>query len=120
MSEERSYRGSCHCGLVHFHLRSEEITAGVRCNCSVCSRKGAVMSVRYFPPEAFEALEGLESLSVYRFGDLLVNHYFCARCGTYPFHDVTLKPGHYRVNLGCLEGLDSQALETSLIDGRAF
>ena len=78
------------------------------------------MSPRYHPPEDFEELVGLESLSVYRYGDNLVNHVFCKTCGIYPFHDVTLKPGHYRVNLGCLEGFDPLAVPITVIDGKAF
>ena len=116
----KTYRGRCHCGAVRFAFRSEEIAKGLRCNCSICIRKGAVMSTRYFTPEEFQELEGLEALSVYRWGDRDVNHYFCKTCGVYPFHDGPAKPGHYRVNLGCVEGLDPLALEISVIDGRSF
>jgi hypothetical protein len=116
----RTYQGGCHCGALRFRLRSEEIHSGIRCNCSICIRKGAVMSVKYYPREDFEDLTGLEALSVYRFGDRMVNHYFCGNCGIYPFHDVTTEPGAYRVNLGCLDGLDPLSLEMGLVDGRAF
>ena len=75
------------------------------------------MSSRYFPPEDFELLEGKEHLTIYQFGDRLVNHAFCHRCGIYPFHDGTERPGHYRINLGCVDGLDPLALELTLIDG---
>ena len=83
-------------------------------------RKGALMSARYYPPDAFEELAGLEALTVYRFGDQQVNHGFCSRCGISPFHDAVGKPGHYRINLGCLEGLDPLALPVEVIDGRSF
>ncbi len=116
----RIYRGSCHCGAVRFRFRSEEITRGLRCNCSICVRKGTMMSTRYIPRAEFEALEGLEALAVYRFGDRLVNHYFCRTCGVYPFHDATVRPEEYRVNLGCLEGVDPLALPFELADGRSF
>jgi len=119
MAELTTWRGSCHCGAVRFSFRSGPITRGVRCNCSICTRKGAVMSTEYFPPEVF-TLEGQQALSVYRWGDLLVNHWFCRTCGVYPFHDVTTKPGHYRVNLGCVEGVDPLSLEISVLDGRSF
>jgi hypothetical protein len=117
---KRVYDGSCHCGAVRFRLKSEEITAGKRCNCSICIRKGAVMSARYYPPEDFEILVGIDSLAIYRFGDKVVNHYFCKTCGISPFHDATVKPGHYRVNLGCVAGLDVFALAVDLIDGKSF
>jgi hypothetical protein len=116
----RTYRGSCHCGAVTFSFRTTEITGGRRCNCSICIRRGAVMSVEYFPPGAFLELKGLDSLARYQFGDRMVNHYFCKRCGIYPFHEAVGKPGFYRINLGCVEGLDPLALEIGLIDGKNF
>lgn len=115
-----TYMGGCHCGDVAFRFESESIETGVRCNCSICTRKGAVMSTHYFPPDRFTLLQGRDALSVYRFGDRTVNHWFCGRCGIYTFHDTTERPGRYRVNLGCVEGIDPLALRISLIDGRSF
>ncbi len=120
MSATRTYRGRCHCGALRFRLSCEEIVTARRCNCSICVRKGALMSATYYEPQQFEELEGLESLAIYRFGDHDVNHYFCRTCGVYPFHDATERPGHYRVNLGCLDDLDPLALPVEIIDGRAW
>jgi hypothetical protein len=115
------YQGSCHCGAIRFSFESEAITTGVRCNCSICQRRGAVMSSSYVAPEAFElAVAAPELLAVYQFGDHDMNHYFCARCGIFPFSDVVARPGHRRVNLGCVDGIDPLALEIRLIDGRSF
>ena len=116
----RTYEGRCHCGAVRFRFRSEEITRGIRCNCSICIRRGAVMARAYVQPADIELLEGKETLAVYRFGDLMVNHYFCRTCGIHPFHDVIQKPGPLRFNLGCIEGIDPEALEIELIDGRSY
>lgn len=77
------------------------------------------MSDRYYPPESFK-LDLRGDLGRYQFGDHDVNHYFCKRCGIYPFHDAKLNPGHYRVNLGCVEEVDPLAVEIRLIDGRSF
>jgi hypothetical protein len=77
------------------------------------------MSTRYYGPGEIQ-IHGLETLSAYRFGDRMVNHYFCQTCGVYPFHDATPKPGHYRVNLGCVDGVDAWALDLTVIDGRSF
>ncbi len=116
----RIYEGSCHCGAVRFRFRSEEITRGIRCNCSICVRHGAVKSAAWVPPADIELLEGKEALSVYRWGDRTVNNYFCPTCGIYTFHEVIRNPGHLRFNLGCIEGIDPLAVEIELIDGRAF
>jgi hypothetical protein len=66
MQPFKTYNGSCHCGAVRFRFRSEEITSGCRCNCSICIRRGVVMSSRYFTPDEFELLDGKEALTVYQ------------------------------------------------------
>ncbi len=120
MTDRTTYRGSCHCGAVRFAFVSAAITTACRCNCSICKRRGARMSDSYVPPADFIELTGLNALTRYRFGDELVNHYFCAVCGIYPFHDAIANPGHYRVNLGCIDDLDPASLDLRLIDGRSF
>jgi Uncharacterized conserved protein len=120
----RIYEGRCHCGAVRFRFRSEDIGRGYRCNCSICVRRGAVVSA-YVPPSDIELLEGKDALEVYRFGDLTMNHYFCRTCGIYPFSEIIRKPGQprggfLRFNLGCIEGMDPLALEVQLLDGRAL
>lgn len=115
-----TYTGGCHCGAVRFRFHVDApITAGIRCNCSICRRKGAVMSVPYIAPEAFEELVGKDTLAVYQWGDRDVVNYFCRTCGVYPFHEVVGRPG-LRINLGCVEELDPYALAIELIDGRSF
>jgi hypothetical protein len=112
-----TYAGRCHCGAVRFSFSSEPITQGLRCNCSICLRKGILMSTQYVK---LDSLEGLDRLSNYKFGDLLVNHWFCPTCGVYPFHNVTLDPDRFRVNLGCIDGLDHLALPVTIVDGKAL
>ena len=116
----RTYDGSCHCGAVRFRFEDEPITRGCRCNCSLCIRRGAVVSARYYSPEQFELVSGREALTLYLWGDLMMNHYFCATCGVFPFSAVIETPGRYRVNLGCVEGIDPLALEIDVLDGRSF
>ncbi|MDK1313433.1 GFA family protein [Pseudoalteromonas ardens] len=112
------YTGSCHCKAVQFEFESEQITEALQCNCSVCIRKNAIMSKQSFSSEAFSLLSGKAQLSTYHWGDCAVNHYFCKVCGIYPFHDTTYEPGAYRVNLGCVEGLDPRLLSISEFDGK--
>lgn len=115
---KRRYEGSCHCGRVRFAVRSEPITQGMRCNCSICRRRNAVMSAGYFPSDSFELISGAESLSCYRFAPHMVNHYFCSHCGIYPFHDAVATPGTYRVNLGCIDDLNIEKIQLRMFDGR--
>lgn len=78
------------------------------------------MSPAPIPEAAFriEADEG--ALGLYRFGTGTAKHYFCSRCGIYTFHETARKSGHYRVNLGCVEGVDPLSLKTDIFDGRSL
>lgn len=116
MSEHHS--GSCHCGSVKFSYEGEPISKGLRCNCSVCSRKGAIMSSEFIPEESLKiaAMDG--KLGLYQFGKKTAKHYFCKECGIYTFHETARKAGHLRVNLGCIEGVDTLALPVDIFDGK--
>ena len=112
------YDGQCHCGAVKFSFNSEPITSAMRCTCSICRRKNALMSDCYFEPDAFVRLKGEEHLTLYRWGDCDVNHYFCSHCGIYTFHDGVGSEGRYRVNLGCIDDLDAHELALRVYDGK--
>jgi hypothetical protein len=114
----RTYHGSCHCGSVKFTFTSEPITKACRCNCSICRRRGAILSDVYVPPEEI-TVEGKESLTLYQFGDRAMNHWFCRTCGSFPFSDVVDGRG-YRINLGCVDDVDPLALEIRHIDGASY
>lgn len=114
----KTYTGSCHCGAVRFSFESEEITKGLRCNCSMCARKGAMMLADPVPEAqlTIEAEDG--ALGLYQFGVRTARHYFCRHCGIYPFHETARKAGYYRVNLGCVDGVDTFLLPADVFDGK--
>ena len=114
----KRYKGSCHCGAVRFSFVSEEITKGIRCNCSICSRKGAMMTPEAIPPEQFTIEAEGSVLGLYQFGSKTAKHYFCKNCGIYTFHETVRKPGHYRANIGCIEGVDTFSLNADFFDGK--
>jgi hypothetical protein len=87
------------------------------------------MSASYYSPGEVELVGGAESLAVYMFGDCHVSHCFCKTCGISPFNVIASVPadydgparaGDYRINLGCVDGLDLAALEVTVIDGKSF
>ena len=114
------YQARCHCGRVRFSFRSPEITTGVRCDCSLCVRRGAVLSSRYIPAADFTPHEDPRDLGNYLWNEKVLNNYFCKTCGifTYIADGEDGKDG-YRVNLGCVEGIDALALEVRIIDGKS-
>lgn len=65
-----------------------------------------------------EAKDG--ALSTYQFGTKVAKHYFCNKCGIYTFHETLRLPGHFRVNIGCLDGVDALALPTDTFDGASL
>jgi hypothetical protein len=111
-------QGSCHCGAVKFEVRSAIVPAG-RCNCSLCRRKGALMTP-LFPANQLTILSGEDALTLYQFNTRVARHYFCKHCGIYPFHQTRKDPQLWRVNIGCLEGVDPYALEASVADGASL
>ena len=115
--ELKSYKGSCHCGAVTFEVQST-LSPALRCNCSLCRRKGAVMAA--VNPEHFKLLSGENSLSLYQFNTRTAKHYFCKVCGIYTFHRPRTNPNIYRVNVGCLEGVDPFSLQVGLNDGASL
>src|ERR1700761_1726920 len=112
------YQGSCHCGAVRFEVKTE-VSPATRCNCSLCRRKGALMSPG-FSADALKIVKGEGDLTLYQFNSRVAKHFFCKHCGIYPFHQTRRDPGVWRVNLGCLEGVDAYSIEASLADGASL
>jgi hypothetical protein len=117
----KNYKGSCHCGNVEFSFDHDDIKTGLRCNCSLCIRRGAIMTDFVIPPEELTIKVKEEgSLGVYEFDNKVAHHFFCKKCGIYPFHQTFRMPDQYRVNLGCIESIDTAALDIGLFDGRSL
>ena len=116
----KNYQGSCHCGNVSFSFEHDkEIKTGLRCNCSLCTRRGAVMSDFVIPPDELNiVIKEDGSLGLYEFDNKAAHHFFCKKCGVYPFHQTFRMPDHYRVNLGCIESIDTETLEVDLFEGK--
>ena len=116
----QTYQASCHCGAVAFTFKGPAIDRGLRCNCSLCRRKGAMMTPFTFPPSDLEVAAHEEALTLYEFGTGVAKHYFCRHCGVYTFHETRRQPGHFRANIGCVEGVDPFNLPCEVFDGAAL
>ncbi|XUW92002.1 GFA family protein [Burkholderia sp. M6-3] len=111
-------KGSCHCGAVKFEVNTP-VSPAARCNCSLCRRKGALMT----PPFTADQLtikQGEDALTLYQFNTRVAKHFFCKHCGIYPFHQTRKDPKLWRVNIGCLEGVDPYTLDAGLSDGASL
>ena len=112
------HHGSCHCGAVQFEVRTP-LTPAARCNCSLCRRKGALMSP-LFPAADLRIVQGEDALTLYQFNTRTARHYFCKHCGIYPFHQTRKDPQQWRVNIGCLAGVDPYAFDAGVNDGASL
>jgi hypothetical protein len=115
---QKKYVGKCHCGDVNFSFTSAEITSGMRCNCSICIRKGCVMTDFYIPAKDLSADFSSNKLSNYLWNEKVLNHYFCKKCGVSPFAGAG--EYGYRANLGCVDELDPLSLKIRVVDGKSM
>lgn len=117
----KEYKGSCHCGAIRFNFTGPDlIDRGLRCNCSICRRKGALMTGFTVAPDEIRIDVKDDSLATYLFGGRVAKHHFCNKCGIYTFHQTMRKPGHYRINIGCIEGIDPTSLPGDVFDGASL
>jgi hypothetical protein len=118
MSEE-TCTGGCHCGKVRFEA-SMELSKVMECNCSICSRKGFLLT--FVTADRFTLLGGEAELTEYRFANQRVRHRFCSICGIQAFcmgqkPDGTAVVG---INVRCLDGIELAGLTVVPVDGRSL
>lgn len=113
------YKGSCHCGAVAFEVEGE-ITQLTECNCSICSKKGGLMT--FVPRDKLRLLTPEENLANYAFGKHRIQHRFCPKCGMHPFGEGSDPAGNKMaaINVRCLDDFDFSALPIKHFDGRAL
>lgn len=109
-----NYLGSCHCGAVKFAVDADikELTT---CDCSLCSKKNALMAK--VNENQLCISNGEEYLTLYQWNTGRAKHYFCSRCGIYTFHRKRVSPDHFGVNVRCLDGFDPKAIPTRVTPG---
>jgi len=102
MSEVKT--GRCHCGVVEFEVKlANGLEQLRRCNCSLCSRKGAIMAG--VPVSDLTVTKGKQALSLYQWNMKIAKHYFCKHCGIYTHHQRRSNPKEFGFNVACLDGI---------------
>ena len=106
----------CHCGAVEAEINIEKIEKFLRCNCSLCKRKGAIMSI--VKNDQFKIIKGKDKLKLYQFKTNVAKHYFCSVCGVYTHHNPRINPNMTAFNVGCIDEIDTFKLKNiGLADG---
>ena len=105
----------CHCGAIEANINvAENFEKILRCNCSICKRKGAVMSM--VKNENFKITKGEDKIKLYQFHTKIAKHYFCSVCGIYTHHNPRSNPAMTGFNLGCLDDINTFELKDILIN----
>ena len=105
----------CHCGAIEANINvAENFEKILKCNCSLCKRKGAVMSL--VRNENFKITKGEDKLKLYQFHTKVAKHYFCSVCGIYTHHNPRSNPAMTGFNLGCLDDINTFELKDILIN----
>lgn len=113
-------QGQCHCGAVQFRIHGHDKPLNaMRCDCSLCRRKGAIMGTARL--EEFELTAGEDSLTLYQWNTRVARHYFCSVCGIYTHHQRRRRPDEYGYNIACLTNYDINELgEVPVTDGASL
>ena len=108
---------TCHCGAVEAEINvSGDLEKVVKCNCSICKRKGAVMSM--VKNEDFKITKGEDKLKLYQFHSKIAKHYFCSVCGIYTHHNPRSNPAMTGFNVGCVDEIDTFKMnDIAVLDG---
>ncbi len=105
----------CHCDQVEAEINiSEKLDKKLRCNCSICKRKGAIMSM--VENKNFKIVKGADKLKLYQFHTKVAKHYFCSNCGIYTHHNPRINPSMTGFNLGCVDSIDTFKLDNVKIN----
>ena len=105
----------CHCGAIEANINiAVNFEKFLRCNCSLCKRKGAIMTM--VKNENFKIIKGEDKLKLYQFHTKVAKHYFCSVCGIYTHHNPRSNPTMTGFNLGCLDDINTFELKNILIN----
>ena len=101
---------TCHCGGVEAEVKIPEngFEKLMRCNCSICKRKGYVIGV--IGSDDFKLIKGENLLTLYQFYTKTAKHYFCKVCGINTHNRPRINPKIYGINIACVEGVNPYTL----------
>tara|TARA_A100001011_G_scaffold334518_1_gene362918 strand:- start:346 stop:705 length:360 start_codon:yes stop_codon:yes gene_type:complete len=106
----------CHCGAIEAEIDIENLEKIMRCNCSICKRKGAIMSM--VKNDKFKVTKGKDKLKLYQFHTKVAKHFFCSKCGIYTHHHPRINPAMTGFNVGCIDEINQYDFkDINLADG---
>ena len=110
----------CHCGAVEIQVNfKEEIDKLMRCNCSICKRKGTMVAT--IDKKDLKIVKGEDKIKIYQFNTKVAKHHFCSECGVQTHNLRRSDPTTYGINIGCMDEIDVNELfrlKTFISDGQ--
>jgi len=116
---KQTYTGGCQCGKVRYEVQAE-IGKVIACNCSRCSKLGALWSAA--SRADFKQLSGADAVTDFQFHKHVIHHPICTTCGIQSFAHGKGPGGKdmVMINVRCLDGVDPDRFEVMKFDGRSL
>lgn len=107
---------SCHCGNVKINIPASTETV-TSCNCSACSRFGALWA--YFDPENVNVMATEENIGSYSWGDKTIEFQHCKNCGCITHYTPTElgNMGRMAVNFRLVDPKIVKSVKVRYFDG---
>jgi|TARA_B100000902_G_C26998145_1_gene758492 hypothetical protein len=100
---------TCHCGEIEIQVDlKQDINELMRCNCSMCKRKGTMYTI--IRKENLKIVKGETKIKTYQFNTKVAKHHFCSECGTHTHNLRRSDPNTYGVNMGCIDEIEVNEL----------
>ena len=110
----------CHCGEVEIQVDlKKEIDQLKRCNCSMCKRKGTMVTT--VNKQDLKIIKGAKKIKTYQFKTNVAKHHFCSECGIHTHNLRRADPNTYGINVGCIDEIKPSELfkmKTFVSDGQ--
>ena len=111
---------TCHCGEIEIQINlKKEINELMRCNCSMCKRKGTMVAT--IDRKDLKVVKGQDKIKTYQFNTNVAKHYFCSECGTHTHNLRRSDPNTFGFNVGCIDEIEPNKLfklKTFVNDGQ--
>ena len=91
----------------------------MRCNCTLCKRKGYIIGV--LGENDFKIIKGEKLLKLYQYYTKAAKHYFCSICGIQTHNLRRRDPNTYGINVACINDISTKELfdfKVRINDGR--
>ena len=111
---------TCHCGGVEIQINlRNNIDKLMRCNCSMCKRKGTMVIT--INKEDLKFIKGEDKIKTYQFNTNVAKHHFCSECGIHTHNLRRSNPNTFGINVGCIDEIGNNelfGLKTVINDGQ--